>query len=36
MEPWRSEWREFRRNVFEDYRLVFGEEPWDTVAVGAR
>ena len=28
------EWREFRRNVFEDYRLVFGEEPWDIVAVG--
>ena len=29
-----GEWREFRRNVFEDYRLVFGEDPWDIVAVG--
>ena len=29
-----GEWREFRRNVLEDYRLVFGEEPWDIVAVG--
>jgi hypothetical protein len=29
-----GQWREFRRNVFEDYRLVFGEEPWDIVAVG--
>ena len=28
-----GEWREFRRNVLEDYRLVFGEEPWDIVAV---
>jgi len=29
-----GEWREFRRNVLEDYRLAFGEEPWDIVAVG--
>jgi len=30
---WR-EWREFRRNVLEDYRRAFGEEPSDIVAVG--
>ena len=29
-----GEWRELRRNVLEDYRRVFGEEPWDIVAVG--
>ena len=29
-----GEWHEFRRNVLEDYRLAFGEEPWDIVAVG--
>ena len=29
-----GEWREFRRNVLEDYRRVFGEEPSDIVAVG--
>src|SRR6266705_301376 len=29
-----GELREFRRNVLEDYRLAFGEEPWDIVAVG--
>ena len=29
-----GEWREFRRNVLEDYRLAFGEEPWDIVGVG--
>src|SRR6266516_2514862 len=29
-----GEWREFRRNVLEDYRLAFGEEPWDIVAGG--
>jgi len=29
-----GEWREFRRNVLEDYRAAFGEEPWDIVAVG--
>ena len=29
-----GEWRKFRRNVLEDYRLAFGEEPWDIVAVG--
>jgi Protein of unknown function (DUF3047) len=29
-----GEWREFRRNVLEDYRVAFGEEPWDIVAVG--
>src|SRR5437899_11848635 len=27
-------WRELRRNVLEDYRLAFGEEPWDIVGVG--
>jgi hypothetical protein len=27
-------WREFRRNVLEDYRHAFGEEPSDIVAVG--
>ncbi len=29
-----GEWREFRRNVLEDYRLAFGEEPWNIVGVG--
>jgi hypothetical protein len=29
-----GKWREFRRNVLEDYRRAFGEEPWDIVAVG--
>jgi hypothetical protein len=29
-----GEWREYRRNVLEDYRRAFGEEPWDIVAVG--
>ncbi len=29
-----GEWRSYRRNVFEDYRRAFGEEPWDIVAVG--
>jgi hypothetical protein len=29
-----GEWREFRRNVLEDYRRAFGEEPWGIVAVG--
>jgi hypothetical protein len=29
-----GEWREFRRNVLEDYRRAFGEEPWDIVGVG--
>jgi hypothetical protein len=29
-----GQWREFRRNVLEDYRRIFGEEPWDIVAVG--
>lgn len=29
-----GEWREYRRNVLEDYRRAFGEEPWDVVAVG--
>ena len=27
-------WVRFRRNVLEDYRRVFGEEPWDIVSVG--
>jgi hypothetical protein len=29
-----GEWHEFRRNVLEDYRLAFGADPWDIVAVG--
>ncbi|MGH8706082.1 MAG: DUF3047 domain-containing protein [Burkholderiales bacterium] len=29
-----GQWVEFRRNVLEDYRRAFGEEPWDIVAVG--
>ena len=29
-----GEWHELRRNLLEDYRLAFGEEPWDIVAVG--
>ncbi len=29
-----GEWRNYRRDVLEDYRRVFGEEPWDIVAVG--
>jgi DUF3047 family protein len=29
-----GEWRDFRRNIFEDYRRAFGEDPWDIVAVG--
>jgi hypothetical protein len=29
-----GEWREVRRNVLEDYRRAFGEEPWNIVAVG--
>ncbi len=29
-----GEWRNYRRNVLEDYRIAFGEEPWDIVAVG--
>ena len=29
-----GDWRELRRNVLEDYRMVFGEEPWDIVGVG--
>ena len=29
-----GEWRAYRRNLLEDYRKVFGEEPWDIVAVG--
>jgi len=29
-----GKWREFRRNVLEDYRRAFGEEPSDIVAVG--
>jgi hypothetical protein len=29
-----GEWRDYRRNVREDYRRAFGEEPWDIVAVG--
>ena len=29
-----GEWRTYKRNVLEDYRKAFGEEPWDIVAVG--
>jgi len=29
-----GEWHELRRNVLEDYRRAFGEEPWNIVAVG--
>ena len=29
-----GQWMNFRRNVLEDYRRVFGEEPSDIVAVG--
>ena len=29
-----GQWMSFRRNVLEDYRRVFGEEPADIVAVG--
>ena len=29
-----GQWRDYRRNVLEDYRMAFGEEPWDIVAVG--
>jgi hypothetical protein len=29
-----GQWMRFRRNVLEDYRRIFGEEPGDIVAVG--
>jgi hypothetical protein len=29
-----GDWRELRRNVLEDYRMAFGEDPWDIVGVG--
>lgn len=29
-----GKWRSYRRNVVDDYRKAFGEEPWDVVAVG--
>jgi hypothetical protein len=29
-----GEWRNYRRNVLEDYRRAFGEDPGDIVAVG--
>jgi hypothetical protein len=29
-----GQWVTFRRNVLEDYRKVFGADPWDIVAVG--
>ena len=29
-----GKWREYRRNVIEDYKRAFGDEPWDIVAVG--
>ena len=27
-------WQSYRRNVVDDYRAAFGEDPWDIVAVG--
>lgn len=29
-----GEWVRVRRNLLEDYRRAFGEEPWDVVAIG--
>ena len=29
-----GQWRSYKRNVREDFRRAFGEEPWDVVAVG--
>jgi len=29
-----GQWLKYRRNVFDDYRRAFGEEPADIVAVG--
>ena len=29
-----GEWIHVRRNLLEDYRRAFGEDPWDVVAVG--
>jgi hypothetical protein len=29
-----GQWREFQRNILEDYRRAFGEDPWDIVSVG--
>jgi hypothetical protein len=29
-----GQWRQYRRNILEDYRRAFGEEPGDIVAVG--
>jgi hypothetical protein len=29
-----GKWREVRRNVVEDYRRAFNEDPWDIVAIG--
>ena len=29
-----GQWRDYHRNILEDYRRSFGEEPWDIVAVG--
>jgi hypothetical protein len=29
-----GKWLKYRRNVFDDYRRAFGEEPADIVAVG--
>ena len=29
-----GQWIDFRRNVLEDYRRAFGEDPWDIVSVG--
>ncbi len=29
-----GQWMDFRRNVLEDYRRAFGEDPWDIVSVG--
>jgi hypothetical protein len=29
-----GEWRDYQRNLLEDYRRAFQEEPWDVVAIG--
>ena len=29
-----GQWRDYHRNILEDYRRAFGDEPWDIVAVG--
>jgi hypothetical protein len=29
-----GQWRDYQRNLLEDYRAAFQEEPWDVVAIG--